>query len=95
MAKSSHEMKYEANTSRPNQCSAITPTTNIIYSIGPNINCDNSGIYPIQCSCSSIYRDKTTNTCGTRFNQYFTQKSSTVYKHYTTCRKTQKSSYYF
>ena len=73
------------NTLRPNQCGVISPTTDRLYSIDPNINCENSGIYCIQCPCSSLYTGKTTVPFGTRFNQHFTQTSSSVFEHYKTC----------
>ena len=73
------------NTLRPNQCGVISPTTDRLYSIDPNMNCENSGIYCIQCPCSSLNTGKTTVPFGARFNQHFTRTSSSVFEHYKTC----------
>ena len=73
------------NGLRPDDHFAISPTNGRKYSISPNINCENCGIYAIKCPCSSLYTGKTTTSFGNRFNEHFSSKSSSVYEHCNTC----------
>ena len=73
------------NSLRPDEHFAISPTNGRKYSISPNINCENCGIYAIKCPCSSLYTGKTTTTFVNRFNEHFTSKSSSIYEHCNTC----------
>lgn len=61
----------------------MSPTKSRSYFINPNLNCSNSGIHFISCSCSSHYIDKTTSF-SRRFNEHFSSPSA-VFEHNQSC----------
>ena len=73
------------NGLRPAEHFVVSTTNGRKYSIDPNINCDNCGIYAIKCPCSSLYTGKTTTSYINRIKEHFTAKSSSVYEHSSSC----------
>ena len=71
---------------RPGTNEVISPTTGRKYHIDSNLNCDNCGIYKIDCPCLSLYTGKTTTYFGNRFNEHFDpSKISSVLDHAKHC----------
>ena len=63
-----------------------SPTNGRSYPVNPNLNCIDSGIYCISCSCLSLYVGKTTTQFNQRFKEHFNQsRSSAVLEHSKSC----------
>ena len=93
-----HE-KYEENC-REKNCNICTngnrssdfevhsKITSSKYAIDKNINCSDSGIYRITCSCSSAYTGKTTTSFNQRFKVHFQlHRESSIKDHALKCEK--------
>ena len=74
------------NNIRTNKEMVKSVTTGKSYRISRNLTCSNGGIYVIEGKCNEQYTGKTTVEFSTRTDQHLhKQKSSSVFKHNTSC----------
>ena len=71
-----------SNDLRNNNMFIESPTNGRSYPIDFNLNCIDSGIYGISCSCLSLYVGKTTTQFSQHFKEHFQKsKTSAVLEH--------------